>query len=185
VVKEYTGSEAALKTFLREARLLVRLRHPAIVTILSVFQYTHQNKCIFCVEMPLYHHRQLDQWVAKEQPCMDNICSAFSHVLGALQHLHAHAVVHRDVKPANILIDAAGRPHLADFDISVETAERTTVRNWANTTLLSLAGTTGFMAPAELGVVPASPAFVKTLEAVCRKGKHKAPTIRQTNVLCC
>ena len=174
VVKEFEASTAAsLRTCLREARLLRRLRHPAIVEVLSLFQYTRAEggAAVFCMEMPHYDNGRLDQWIASARSPAAAVRATMAQVLGALQHLHAHGVVHRDLKPANVLVDAAGRPRVADFDISVDTAERTTVAYTRGTaTLMQAQGTEGFMAP-ELGVSPATAAsdmysFGRTLEAV-------------------
>ena len=80
-----------------------------------------------CLEMPLYAHGQLGVRAARVANCGCRQAVVYA-VVRALAHLHAHGVVHRDIKPGNILIDATGRPFISDFDISVETKERTTVR---------------------------------------------------------
>ena len=130
VVKEYLQDTAqGLQTCLREARLLYRLRHPGIVKICSIFTLNRSGGgTIFCIEMPFYAHGQTDAFVKREKPNLNAVKLMFLEVVRALGHLHGHGVVHRDVKPANILVDATGKCCISDFDISVQTKERTTVR---------------------------------------------------------
>ena len=61
----------------------------------------------------------------------------------AVAHVHANGVVHSDVKPDNVLIDASGRPRLGDFDVSKDATVRRTHR-FAST---RAAGTFGYLAP--------------------------------------
>jgi serine/threonine protein kinase len=76
----------------------------------------------------------------------------------ALQHLHEHGVIHRDVKPANMLFASDGRLVLADFDCAVRTREAT--RDWTQQRARNkVLGTTDYIAPEQLyidGSVPAS-----------------------------
>src|SRR5690606_5463691 len=71
-------------------------------------------------------------------------------VVEALAHLHAHGVVHRDVKPENVLVDAQGRARLTDLGVGLDltSAERLTQSG-------ALLGTPSYMAPEQLGVLRA------------------------------
>jgi len=75
--------------------------------------------------MPWYDNGTLEQWAGgdKLQEWMQ-VRSVLLDDLVGLVHLHAHGVIHGDVKPANILVDARERGLLADFDISINTARR-------------------------------------------------------------
>ena len=89
-------------------------------------------------------------------------------VLLALEHLHAHGVIHTDLKPANVLIGLDGWAYLADFNISVDTATRTSTQ--FATQMTSIGYTQGFDAPELLktGATIKTDmfAFGKTIEAV-------------------
>jgi len=84
---------------------LQRLRHPAIAQVRGVLLDKRETPRIY-LEMRLYAHGQLDAWVRDRAPA-------------------CWQLVHGDVKPANILIDARERVRLADFDFSVDAATRT------------------------------------------------------------
>ncbi|KAK3287229.1 hypothetical protein CYMTET_5252, partial [Cymbomonas tetramitiformis] len=142
------GNLGALRALWREAALLHRMRHPAIVPILAIF-LSHQagSTNFYGLQMPWYEHGQLDEWKAAQQPDEGAVRRGMLRVLEAVAHLHGNKVLHCDIKPANILVDASGRPHLLDFDISVDTATRTSVTYLQETTLRGVRGTDGYMAP--------------------------------------
>jgi serine/threonine protein kinase len=87
------------------------------------------------------------------RPEWTQVRSVLLDVLVGLVHLHAHGVIHGDVKPANILIDARERGLLADFDISIDTKSRTSAahvtRKSQRSTIVAIAlgMTAGFAAP--------------------------------------
>ncbi|KAK3251581.1 hypothetical protein CYMTET_39080 [Cymbomonas tetramitiformis] len=150
-VKQFviTDSDAeALKVFWKEASLLHRMRHPAIAPILGIFMSRRGvNATDYGIQMPWYAHGQLDQWKAAQQPEEAVVRRGMLRVLEAVAHLHHARVVHCDIKPANILVDSAGRPHLLDFDISMSTATRTTTARHTALSSDAVHGTEGYLAP--------------------------------------
>ena len=125
-IKEYKIKGALdLRTCLKEAAIVHRLRHPAIVEIRALFQADSN----MYVQMPWYENGSLDKWVAgKLRPEWHQVRQVLLDALLGLAHLHDNAVIHSDVKPSNVLVDGRERGRLADFDISIDTATRTSAR---------------------------------------------------------
>ena len=107
---------AARARFLREARTAARLSHPNIVPIHAVEE---RDDLVYYV-MTHVDGETLDQRVRRLGllPPMD-VARLLRDVAWALGYAHAHGVIHRDIKPDNILFDAAtGRALVADFGIA-------------------------------------------------------------------
>lgn len=111
--------EAMLKRFVREAKLLARFQHQGLPYVLTegAVQAEHGQAPYFVMEYiegdSLCHalrNRLLGQTAALDYAIQ---------ILGALGYAHSHKIVHRDVKPANIMIDHRGRAFLIDFSIGV------------------------------------------------------------------
>jgi hypothetical protein len=107
--------EAWRARFHREAEIVARLDHP---NILPTFDYGEADGVPFMV-MPLVTGGTLREWLGKS-PMLERKLAVFRQVLGALQYAHAQqpAIIHRDVKPTNVLMSESGWPLLADFGIA-------------------------------------------------------------------
>jgi len=124
-IKEYAIQKAdSLRTCLKEAAVVHRHKHHTIVEIVGLFQGDGGNT--FYMQMPLYEHGSLDKWICKQLPEWPKVRSVLLDALIGLSHLHEHKIIHSDIKPANILVDSRERGRLSDFDISVDTKDRTT-----------------------------------------------------------
>jgi serine/threonine-protein kinase len=102
-----------LKRFEREAKAVAQLTHPNIV---KVSDYGEENGVPYLV-MPYLAGGTLKQILGKPIPYM-KAARLLAPVADALQYAHEHKVVHRDVKPSNILITESGAPMLTDFGIA-------------------------------------------------------------------
>ncbi len=102
--------------FLREAQTSAQLAHPGIVPIYTVDE---ANGLVFFV-MALVTGETLGERLAREKRLpVEEVRRILTDVADALAYAHAHGVVHRDVKPDNILLDrATGRPLVTDFGIA-------------------------------------------------------------------
>jgi serine/threonine protein kinase len=102
--------------FLREGRALAKLRHPYIVTVFDIYK----AEDLYCLVMEyvegssLRHLLQERNGSITERRALDYV----PQITEALQHAHDAGVVHRDVKPENILVDTRGRIRLVDFGLA-------------------------------------------------------------------
>jgi len=127
-------SRRAIERFHQEARTSAALQHAAIVPI---FQYG-EDRGFYYIAMAFIEGVTLDQHLAAEDPLsprasglasgrgtphvrnerLNRIARIVSIVADGLDHAHQKDVIHLDVKPSNILVDAEGEPHLTDFGIA-------------------------------------------------------------------
>jgi len=149
VPKKYKLQDVGLRErFRRESRLLVQLQHPHIVSILDVGLHSNVP---FVVMQYLSGGCLLDRMQARNgQPtalAVDSIRSWLLEIAKALDFAHQRQVVHRDVKPANILFDEAGNAFLSDFGLT-KIMHGEPVENAANETAAGFViGTPNFVAP--------------------------------------
>lgn len=101
------------------------------------------------VRMPFVPGVQLSRWLPMHGS-RRMVTAVVADVLDALSYLHGRGVVHRDVKPENILVGRDDRPVLIDFDLAARIGERTVERGWA--------GTAAYLSPARARGESASPA---------------------------
>ncbi len=126
--------------FVREAQTAARLNHPHIVPIYAV----HEEGGLVCFAMALVKGESLAARIVREpRQTFAEIAHMLEQVADALAYAHACGVVHRDVKPDNVLIDAeSGRAMVTDFGIAraAESGSRLTQTGIA-------VGTPAFMSP--------------------------------------
>ena len=103
-----------LKRFEREASSAAKLDHP---NILPVYEYGEADGVPYLV-MPYVKGGTLKERLARGAIGRDELVSYFRQMAEALDYAHQQGLVHRDVKPANMLLDGRGRLYLADFGIA-------------------------------------------------------------------
>ncbi|WP_327685566.1 serine/threonine-protein kinase [Streptomyces sp. NBC_00467] len=126
--------------FADEALLLARLQHPGLIT---VYDTGHHEGSDFLV-MELVQGVTLRRRIASGPRPLSWVCRFGAALAGALTHVHAAGIVHRDVKPGNILLDAEDKPHLTDFGISRMLGTPTHTEPGA------LIGTAAYLAPEQV-----------------------------------
>ena len=134
---------------LREARTAARLNHPAVVTVFDVVEADGSPWIV----MELVQARSLDQVLTEDGPLRPQQAAELGRrVLGALACAHTAGILHRDVKPSNVLLQPDGRTVLTDFGIA--TLEGDSGLTQAGMVM----GTPGFTAPERIRGDAASPA---------------------------
>lgn len=103
-----------LARFQREVEVLSRLRHPNIVTIHDCGREGDQ---VYFV-MDYVHGRPLDSWAQSRRISLRDMLSLFAKVCDAVNAAHLRGVIHRDLKPGNILVDEHDEPRLLDFGLA-------------------------------------------------------------------
>jgi tRNA A-37 threonylcarbamoyl transferase component Bud32 len=106
--------EAPKARLLREAQAMAQLSHPNVVTVFDVGTFEDQ---IFIV-MELVEGQTLARWLAAARPAWSEIVGAFIDAGRGLAAAHAVQIVHRDFKPANILVGRDGRVRVTDFGLA-------------------------------------------------------------------
>ncbi|HEU5056982.1 MAG TPA: serine/threonine-protein kinase [Kofleriaceae bacterium] len=155
------GSTAGRQRLLREAQAMAKLAHPNVVTVYEVGTFADH---VF-VAMEHVAGTTLDQWVRDTRPTLREIVDAFSAAGRGLAAAHAAGIVHRDFKPANVLISADGRVRVADFGLATtpvtppDPAPRAITGPLAKTLSITqtgaLLGTPAYMSPEQHQARPA------------------------------
>jgi serine/threonine protein kinase len=132
------ASKAHLKRFRLEAEAAARLEHPGIVPIHEVGE--RDGSCYF--SMKFVEGGQLDEVASRQLMPIRSAVELIAKVARTVHYAHEHGILHRDIKPGNILLDAKAEPHLTDFGLArlVET-ESTMTRT------MEVLGTPSYMAP--------------------------------------
>lgn len=109
----YAADTAFVERFQQEARAMARLSHPHIVTVHDAGE--DQGKLYIVMEY--LSGGSLDEWMRQPLP-LSEVARVIRQVADALAYAHARNIVHRDVKPVNILLDSDRRAVLSDFGIA-------------------------------------------------------------------
>jgi TolB-like protein/tRNA A-37 threonylcarbamoyl transferase component Bud32/Flp pilus assembly protein TadD len=132
------ASKAHLKRFRLEAEAAARLEHPGIVPIHEVGE--RDGSC--CFSMKFVEGGQLDEVVRRTPMSIRQAVELITKVARTVHYAHEHGILHRDIKPGNILLDAKGEPHLTDFGLARLVESESSV-----TQTLDVLGTPSYMAP--------------------------------------
>src|SRR5262245_16629213 len=132
------ASKAHLKRFRREAEAAAGLADPGIVPIYEVGE--HDGLCYF--SMQFIEGGQLDEVVKRAPMSIRQAAEFIAKVARTVHYAHEHGILHRDIKPGNILLDKKGEPHLTDFGLARLLETESTI-----TQTLDVLGTPSYMAP--------------------------------------
>ncbi len=132
------ASKAHLRRFRLEAEAAARLEHPGIVPIHEVGE--RDGSCYF--SMKFVEGGQLDEVARRDPMPIRRAAELIAKVARTVHYAHEHGILHRDIKPGNILLDQKGEPHLTDFGLARLVESESSV-----TQTLDVLGTPSYMAP--------------------------------------
>jgi hypothetical protein len=137
LASERMPSDDVVRRFEHEARTIARLDHPHIVSIYDVGR-TSDDQIYYT--MPYLPNGDLSTRNLREDP--QRVLAVMHALADALGYAHDHGIVHRDVKPENVLFDKLDRPLLADFGIALSASNQPRVTREGATL-----GSSGYMSP--------------------------------------
>jgi TolB-like protein len=127
-----------LKRFRQEAEAAARLEHPQIVPIYEIGE--RDGSCYY--SMKFIEGGQLDEVVRREPISPRRAAELLVKIARTVQFAHERGILHRDIKPGNILVDGEGEPHLTDFGLARLIEHESTITN-----SFDVLGTPSYMAP--------------------------------------
>lgn len=114
------ASEEDIERFLREARSVAQLKHPGIVAVHDTVR-SDDEVCYLVTEY--VDGDSLEFRLRNETFTLRESANLIAEIGDALQYAHDHGVVHRDVKPSNVLLDQENHPHVTDFGLAKRDVE--------------------------------------------------------------
>jgi serine/threonine protein kinase/Tfp pilus assembly protein PilF len=132
------ATEAHLRRFRLEAEAAASLNHPSIVPVHDIGE--RDGCCYF--SMNLVEGGQLDEVVRREAISIRRAAELIAKLARTVHYAHEHGILHRDIKPGNVLLDKEGEPHLTDFGLARLVETESTV-----TRTTEMLGTPSYMAP--------------------------------------
>jgi serine/threonine protein kinase/formylglycine-generating enzyme required for sulfatase activity len=128
--RHWVASPAHVDAYLAEARILAQLDHPGIVPVHD-FGRTQEGLCYLVSKF--VDGTNLDERIQQGKPTYAESAHIVMRVAEALHHAHQKGLVHRDVKPPNILLDRDGKPVVVDFGLALREQDFNLHRGFAGT----------------------------------------------------
>jgi tetratricopeptide (TPR) repeat protein len=149
VIRPGFASHGNLRRFEHEALVLGRLRHPGIARVYEAGIHSEGGVPVPFIAMELIEGPSLLEYVKRASPDVRRVLRLFAMICDAVQHAHQKGVIHRDLKPGNILVEREGdtvQPKILDFGIARVTDADTLVTT-QQTQTGQLIGTVKYMSP--------------------------------------
>ena len=142
--ERHAGDEQFIERFRREAKNAASLSHPNIVSIYD----RGEAEGTYYIAMEYLDGRSLKELIVARGPAPIPLAIDYARqILAALRFAHRHGIVHRDIKPHNVLVDAEGRLKVTDFGIARAGASQMTEAG-------SIIGTAQYLSPEQAKGAP-------------------------------
>ena len=141
----WRSNDDGVRRFQREIEVLQQLEHPCIAPCI---EYGFEEGALFLV-MPYFEGNDLEQSFNRRDCSVRKRVELFREICRAIAYAHDHLVLHRDLKPGNIMIDCDGNPVVMDFGLAKLVGDRPDSLNL--TTTGRIIGTPSYMAPEQTG----------------------------------
>ena len=123
---EYASDEEFVKNFMNECQAAAKLNHPNIVSIYDFHKVNIDDVDHYFIIMEYIDGETLKDVIAEKSPIeQDQALIIAGQILAALKEAHSHGVIHRDIKPHNIMITKNGIVKVTDFGIARATTNQT------------------------------------------------------------
>src|ERR687885_2479074 len=140
----HAGDDQFIERFRREAKNAAGLSHPNIVSIYD----RGEAEGTYYIAMEFLDGRSLKELILSRGPTPIRIAIDYTHqILAALGFAHRHGIVHRDIKPHNVVVDSEGRLKVTDFGIARSGASQMTEAG-------SIIGTAQYLSPEQARGTP-------------------------------
>ena len=145
--ERHAGDDQFIERFRREAQSAAALSHPNVVAIYD----RGEAEGTYYIAMELLDGRNLKELIVARGPAPPKIVVEYARqILAALAYSHRHTIVHRDIKPHNVVVDGDGRVKVADFGIARGGASQMTEVG-------SIVGTAQYLSPEQARGEPVDP----------------------------
>lgn len=130
-------------SFIREAQAAAQLRHPNIV---AVHEVGRENEVVYLIT-DYIEGETLAGWSKRLEPNAKQAAAMIAKIAFAIDVAHEKGVIHRDIKPRNILVDRDGNPHITDFGLAKRSAPTAVDATETITMRGQVVGTPAYMSP--------------------------------------
>lgn len=149
VIRAGVLSARTLRRFEHEAQILGRLQHPGIAQIFEAGTARVQGQTQPFFALEYIEGLPLSDFVSKQRLGVRDRLALLARICDAVHHAHQKGVIHRDLKPGNILVDSAGQPKILDFGVARMTDSDINVTTM-QTDVGQLVGTVPYMSPEQI-----------------------------------